>query len=122
MSVITGAQCNLSTHMTKYLSRNVIITETAPTSTVIQTVPTTTTYLVQCTNSKLSNQIVCPGPFPIFKYEAPSIPQDTGIPTTTDSTAGDYFLAIRLQSSKEACEDISGKRVVVGPATQHLNT
>ena len=65
----------------KCLSRDIIVTESAPTSTMTHTVQTTSTYLVQCTNSEIhNNDNMCgggDGSFPIFSYEAPTTPGGT---------------------------------------------
>ena len=71
--------------LTKYLSRDITVTESALIGTVTQTVATTTTFLLQCTNSQIHKpEDMCgdgSGPMPIFSYEAP---------TTTDHTTTDY--------------------------------
>ena len=58
------------------------------------TVPTTTTYLVQCTNSEIhSNNNMCgggEGSFPIFSFEAPTTPGGTVGGYTYDMINSNY--------------------------------
>ena len=58
------------------------------------TVPTTTTYLVQCTNSEIhSNDNMCgggEGSFPIFSFEAPTTPGGTVGGYTYDMINSNY--------------------------------
>ena len=72
--------------MTKLISRRVTVTESfTGTSTVTQTVPTTTTYLLACTNSDIHQpEDMCGAgddaanlPMPIFSFEAPTTPLGT---------------------------------------------
>ena len=75
---------SLLTLLTKKISRQVTVTESfTGTSTVSQTVPTTTTFLLACTNSDIHRaEDMCGGgdgsaPMPVFSFEAPTTPGGT---------------------------------------------
>ena len=59
------------------------MTESAPVGTVTQTVATTTTYLLACTNSEIHKQEdMCgggSGPMPVFSFEAPGTTREDKI-------------------------------------------
>ena len=103
--------------LTKYISRKITVTESAPVGTVTQTVATTTTFLLQCTNSQIHKpEDMCgdgSGPMPIFSYEAP---------TTTDHTTTDYTTTDHTTTDQTTTDQTTTDQTTTDHTTTDLTT